>query len=103
MNERMGESINDHMSAKAEFMCGGPMKRCRGRKARKGLRRCNALGVGLKVPGILVPPGSSLGLAWKQVYRAVVLLLAPSMSSEEGLLRRFQVMVAAGREERAVF
>ena len=67
------------------------MKRCRGRKARKGLRRCSALGVGLKVPGILVPPGSSLGLAWKQVYRAVVLLLAPSMSSEKGLLRRFQV------------
>lgn len=99
----MGESISDHMCAKAEYMCGGPMKRRRGRKARKGLRRCSALGVGMKVPGILAPPGSSLGLAGKQVYRAVVLLLAPSMSSEKGLLRTFQIMVAAGREERAVF
>ena len=74
-----------------------------------GLQEMQCPGHGSEVPrhpqegGHLLPPGSSLGLTRKQACRLVVLLLAPAVSPEKGLLGGISDMVATGHEGRVFF
>lgn len=66
--------IKDYGCVKAESMSGGPMRRCRGRRARR-IQEMQCPGHGSEVPrrppegGHPIPPGSSLGLTQKQVVQ----------------------------------
>lgn len=66
----MNEWMNESMTACVQKLCSClvvSVQRCRGRRARKGLRRGNTPSIGLQLPGILRKVGAFFlqGAAWR--------------------------------------